>query len=132
MASGHGGYRAGAGRKPNAEKYSDQLGKANDHLAYELREAVKALIDLALGNSEEVERVPAGMLWRKDVLRVEPRIGGFTDPDGRDCDANGVPVQPPPPDGIWLDEKGKPAVIDVPMFPHLDPSELVVVKRKKL
>jgi hypothetical protein len=126
MANGHGGSRPGSGRKPNAEKYADQLGKANDHLAYELRECAKALLDLALGNTEEVERVPAGTLWRKDVIRVEKADLTFlTEEEAGKLELSEI-------DGILLDQKGKPAIVDVPMYPDLDPTQLVEVKRKKL
>lgn len=131
MANGHGGQRQGAGRKPNAERYSDQLGKANDHLAYELRECVVALLELALGKTWEEKWVPAGTLLKKDVLRLPEREGGWTDGDGKAVNADGTPLAARPEDGIWRDDKGKPAIIDVPAYPELEPDALVLVERKR-
>lgn len=49
MAAGHGGKRAGAGRKPKAEKYERPINRAEKQIVDRLPEIVQAQIDLALG-----------------------------------------------------------------------------------
>jgi hypothetical protein len=104
MANGHGGQRPGAGRKPNVEKYSDQIAKASDRLAEALPDFVESLIDLTLGKATGETWAAAGTVTRKDVAR----------------DADGKPV---------VGEKGKLYIVDVPVFPDKPPEELVLVEK---
>jgi hypothetical protein len=49
MANGHGGARAGAGRKPKAEKYIATINEAERRIADRLPELIDHLFDLACG-----------------------------------------------------------------------------------
>src|SRR5258708_200646 len=115
-ATGKGGARPGAGRKPNAELYAGQLGSAADQLAAALPEVAEKLIELAPGLQPRQKWMLAGLVTRKDPLRMKPhpdRDAGFTDPEGKPCDSRGEPLPPEPPDDVWLDDKGKPLLIDM-------------------
>jgi hypothetical protein len=131
--AGHGGKREGSGRRTNAEKYSLPLAGANDRLARALPDVVEALLDLALGRTFAEKWAPAGTVTRKDVLRRPLRPvpePGWTDADGNPCDPEGRPLPPPVhDDGIWLDPKEKPVVVDVLVYPHLPANELVMVSQ---
>jgi hypothetical protein len=120
MAGSHGGHREGSGRKPNSVKYATQLAGASDKLAESMPLVVNKLIDLALG-VDQLTYVPAGSLYRKDVLRKPKKESeGWREKQEEEDEAGG---------DIWLDEKGKPVVIDVPQYPQLDPDEPVLIKR---
>jgi hypothetical protein len=107
MAGTHGGRREGSGRKPNAEKYAAPISRFNDLAAAGLVQCFDNLATLADGGFERVEikQVPAGLLTRKDVAR----------------DAGGEPI---------LDDKLKPTIVEVQIFPELEADELVTVERK--
>lgn len=65
MSNGHGGARAGAGRKPNNAKYASQIAAMNDRLADALPSRVDALELLADGGFEEIQETwePAGLIF---------------------------------------------------------------------
>ena len=130
MAGSHGGPRPGSGRKPNVEKFADVLATCNGRLAEAMPEVVEALIRLAVGKAVSETWVPAGTVTRKDVLRKPPKEkdpseawkgddAGSEEPDDDD-------------DGVWLDQKGKPVLVDVPLYPWLEPHQLVLVERKTI
>jgi len=70
MANGHGGARAGAGRKPNNEKYKLQITALSDQIAASLLDRYEALDLLARGGFEEISETwePAGLIFRDEVL----------------------------------------------------------------
>lgn len=65
MANGHGGARAGAGRKPIADKFPEVKAQLELRLADGARTRVAALEFLAAGGFEEVEETyePAGLIF---------------------------------------------------------------------
>jgi hypothetical protein len=110
----NGGARPGAGRKPNSERYAEQLGTAADHLASRLLEVAEAQAQLALGEIPGEKWVLAGLVTRKDVLRKKR-------PSDWPADE--------PFDDVWTDDKGKPVVIDAPLFPELPPGKLIRIEQ---
>lgn len=64
MANGHGGARAGAGRKPNNEKYKLQITALSDRIAGSLDDRYDALDLLARGGFEQITESwePAGLI----------------------------------------------------------------------
>lgn len=63
--SNHGGARAGAGRKPNNDKYASQIAAMNDRLADGIPTRLDALELLADGGYEQIQEVwePAGLIF---------------------------------------------------------------------
>ncbi len=107
MASGHGGARAGAGRKPKAEKYGAKMDAGDKFVADRLLKFYRNLEKLADGGSERVREVwkPAGLVLIDDVVR----------------DADGL---------IITDERGKPTKTHSSAFPLLSSETLVLVERR--
>jgi hypothetical protein len=107
MAGSHGGHRDGSGRKPNSEKYADQVASFNELAARGLSQNFDNLCTLADGGYErfETEYTPAGVIFRKDVAR---------DKDGE----------------IVRDKHGKPILVQVAVFPDLPPDQMIPIKRK--
>ena len=72
MANGHGGARAGAGRKPNREKYAAQLAALSDRIAAGLPDRLDALEQLADGGYEQITEVwePAGLVQINKVIET--------------------------------------------------------------
>lgn len=103
--AGNGGARPGAGRKLNLERHRVQIDGAGDQIARSLEAITSKLILIAGGEGREEEWVPAGSFTRKDAVRNQ---------DG----------------SIWTDDKGKPCVVDVQIYPDLKADEWVCVKRK--
>ena len=108
MAGNHGGARPGAGRKPNSEKYSTQIESLTDECAAHARPAFHRLWEL-IDPKPRIERKyqPANMIFRKGLA----------------LDKDGNPV---------TDDKGKPSIVDVRVFPDLDDDELVLVESKEI
>lgn len=73
MANGHGGARAGAGRKPNREKYAEQLTAMQDRLADGIPDRLDVLELLADGGYEQIVEVyePAGLVQITKELIAE-------------------------------------------------------------
>lgn len=107
MANGHGGARAGAGRKSRAEKYGAKMDAGDKFVAERLLKFYKNLETLADGGAERVREVwkPAGMVLVDDVVK----------------DAGGL---------IVTDGRGKPTKTHSSAFPDLDPETLVLVERR--
>lgn len=105
----HGGARAGAGRKANAEKYAGPIAEFTDLCAGHAAQAFENLRRIADGDAARVESkwAPAGTLTRKDVAR---------DVHGR----------------ALTDRNGKLTVIEVLLYPDLPADELVMVERKTI
>jgi hypothetical protein len=107
MAETHGGRRPGAGRKPRAERFARPIAAAEKKIADRLPELVDNQFLLALGGGERIEE------------RYET--------------AGTVLI-----DGVLLNDQGKPLTTErgavvrtqVPAFPDLDPTDLVLVERK--
>ena len=100
MPGNHGGAREGAGRKTNAEKYAPQIATFTDECAAYLKPAFRRLWDLIEGGVRvEVKTMPAGLVTRKGVAR---------DDDGQ----------------VIRDDKGKPVIEDVRIYPERNPDEM--------
>lgn len=100
-----GGARTGAGRKPLREKFIRQVEGAEKVYAAELKRSAERIIELATGGALRVEVVTkaAGTLLQDDVVR----------------DAAGNPVL----------DRGRPIRIKRPIFPDVDPAEMIEVER---
>lgn len=70
MSNTHGGARPGAGRKPKAEKYAEQITAIEDRLADSLKKRVDTLEELAQGGFEKKTRklIPAVLIMKKVVV----------------------------------------------------------------
>ena len=134
MAGKHGGVRPGAGRPRKSEKFATPIAEAEDRIAQRLPKLLESLIDQAMGwvvVEPDEEWVPAGLVTVKGPLRVRaaPRPSDGEGAEGGDGDD--VARDRRDEDGeIWLDPKGKPLIVDVPVYPHLAPDVLVLVKRR--
>lgn len=103
-APGHGGRRAGAGRKPDAERHAAEAARFADSCSKYLGKVFGFLSDLAEGGTRtQVTSVAAGTLLRRDVAR---------DPDG----------------SVIRDSKGRPSVAMV-RSNDLPADQLMVVKQ---
>jgi hypothetical protein len=99
MSNGHGGARAGAGRKPNNTKYASQIEAMKDRLAERLGTRIDMLELLADGGFEQIQEVwePAGLIEiTKQVVTNDGTVN-----------------------------------VRELAFPHLDPEQLVCVKRTR-
>lgn len=107
MANGHGGRRAGAGRKSKVEKYGAKMDAGDAFVAQRLLKFYGNLDKLADGGVEVVKEVwkPAGMVRVDDLAKDE-----FGE--------------------IVVDHRGKPTKITGSAFPALDPTTLVLVERR--
>lgn len=108
MANGHGGKRAGAGRKPRAERFGPQLEAAEARCVRRLPQHLGNLEQLADGGYEQVTETwePAGLTF------VEAPLLG---PDG----------------APRMDANGRPIVVRQQAFPDLAPDTLVCVRRTR-
>lgn len=72
MANGHGGARAGSGRKRISERYASQVEAFHDRAAADLDTRYQALAFLADGGFEEVEELwePAGLVTIQKTLET--------------------------------------------------------------
>ncbi len=105
MSNTHGGARAGAGRKPKAEKYEPQITAAEDRLAGRLLTRLQTLEDLADGGKKKVTRKyePAGLIFVDGILRDDDK-------------------KP------YLQPSGEPIRCKVRAFPDLDAKKMVCVE----
>lgn len=105
MSNTHGGARAGAGRKPKAEKYEPQITAAEDRLASGLPSRLGTLEDLAVGGKKKITRKyePAGLVFVDGILRND----------------DGHP---------YLHPNGEPVRGKVRAFPDLDAKKMVCVE----
>lgn len=72
MANGHGGARAGSGRKRISERYSEQVATFHDLAAADIEKRYQSLAFLADGGFEELEEVwePAGLITVQKTLET--------------------------------------------------------------
>ncbi len=105
MSNTHGGARAGAGRKPKAEKYEPQITAAEDHLADRLLTRLHTLQELANGGKKRITKKyePAGLIFVDGILR----------------DDSGTP---------YFQSSGEPIRCKVLVFPGLDAKKMVCVE----
>jgi hypothetical protein len=103
----HGGPRPGSGRPKNAELHAAKLSTFTDKVAAHLPQVYKNLEILADGGFKRVEYKyePASQLTRRDVAR---------EPDGT----------------VIRDARGKPTVVEVPLYPGSLADKWVRVSRK--
>jgi hypothetical protein len=94
------------GRPRNAEVHKAKLDTFNGKVANHLPQTYRNLQALADGEAEgyDDEYKAAGVITRKDVARQ---------PDGT----------------VFQDRQGKPVIIEALCFPHLEPTELVKIRR---
>lgn len=106
-SGGRGGRRAGAGRKPNREKYAEQIDRAEAFISGNLTYYAECLDAIAGGrNSGSKETwVAAGTVFVDGTL-TWPGTGQ-----------------------AQTDRMGRPLKGRVPAFPHLDPETMVCVQR---
>ena len=73
MAGGHGGARAGAGRKRKSDKYAAQIAATNDRIAAGLLDRVAALELLAEGGYKQITEIwePAGLITIQKVVETK-------------------------------------------------------------
>ena len=138
--SKRGGTRRNAGRKPSEAKAlrsvierspvesADAIERAETVLRERLGRCFQNLFTLADGGyrRDKITREPAGLVMTKRVLmrtvmhHREDDSGRLVTEALRDADGNLV-TEP------MTDDKGRPIVVEEPLFPHLPPDELVVV-----
>jgi len=124
MAGPHGGPRPNSGRKPKAEKFAGPIAAAEEKLADRLPKLLESLIEQAMGwvvSEPDEEWIPSGLVTVRGPLRVTVLE--------KDEEGEGEGWKPPR-EEVWLDEKGKPVLVDLPVYPHLKPDVLVLVRRK--
>lgn len=107
MANGHGGPRAGSGRKSKAEKYGAKMDAGDAFVARHLLKYYGNLDKLADGGVEIVKETwKAACTVLIDNLAKDELTGE-----------------------IVVDHRGKPTKIHASAFPDLDPATLVLVTR---
>jgi hypothetical protein len=81
MPDGRGGARAGAGRKPKAEKYETEINVAERRIADKLPAIIGKLEELAMGGAVVVKR------------KLAPAILVTTRESGRDSNGNPISIE---------------------------------------